>query len=88
MLRNKNRIGMQKPATMAKCGMPMPLQTHVEDNQTTRNRFDWHNRPRAPDRQARTWISAAAAGLSFELFLNQMFRLSGLHLYENHYIFV
>ena len=29
---------------MAKCGVPMPLQTHVKDNQPPANRFDWRNR--------------------------------------------
>jgi hypothetical protein len=42
MLR-KNRIRMQRAATMAKFGVPMPLQTHLRDNQPTGNRFYWHH---------------------------------------------
>jgi hypothetical protein len=57
---------------MAKCGVPMPLQTHVKDNQPPANRFDWHNRA------AGFWVSSAhvdlfyGGGLGFGL-RSQMF---------------
>ena len=61
---------------MAKFGVPMALQTHVEDNQPTGNRFYWHhNRPHAP-RASRAHVDpfCGPGGLSFGLLLNQPYQ--------------